>query len=556
MASIIDISFFCIRKILLIVFFSLSSICYVHGNVWYVAPDGSNHTGNGNGRTPAEPLQSIAFAFNTAAGPGDTIFVMDGVYRNSGFGNGSLDNGPAAYLNNSGEPGQPIVLTAYSGHQPVIEFDGAGGFTANRLSHVEISGFLIRGPSGRINEAEALMHRLILPRPNYYNGRGIAIWGPANHIRIHNNTVKECPASGIRINRGDYLTISHNMIYGNTRHTSAAESALVVADARSIDEADSIKIRIENNMVWDNRNLIPFYTPNPPDIGVPDYGTREQDYIIDGSGVYMTRNKDYEYGWFYLANNISFNNGINGLVVHRTDRAIVINNTSYMNGATPLESGRQSSSGITLNNAEHVRVYNNISWARYADDFALGRYGELRDVVLEANIIYGGFSPFETGYREADPRFAHASTDPEAADFSLESGSPAINAGLYNTYTPAKDFFGSKRIPESMDIGAVAYSTPTSIVETIRDAVPEPGTLCVEVYPNPTNSMLNIVLNDTDSISSLRIFDVLGRTVYAANGLSSNQYHIHTALFSSGLYLVVVEDVKRNISQTTVTILE
>ena len=442
---------------LLSLFLSLSAVA----ETWYVAPSGSNGTANDKGLSADNPLKTIGYAFNTAAGPGDTILVMDGVYRNGDFGSGALDNGPAVFLNNSGTAGNPIVLKNHPGHSPVIEFDGAGGFVANSIAHVEISGFTIRGPAQAITFQEAIDHRLDNPKPKYYNGRGIAIWGPAHHITIRNNVVHDCPASGIRINKGDYLTVSHNQVYGNTRYTSSAESALVIAEAESIDESDTVKIRIENNRVWDNQNLIPFFTPDPPDVGIEDYGTEAQDYIIDGSGVYMTRNKEYTHGWFYLANNISFNNGINGLVIHRTDRAIVVNNTCYMNGATPLESGRQSSSGLTLNHANHVRVYNNISWARFEGDFALGAFGDFVDTTLAGNLVYVGTSEFDSGYSRANPHFLYPSVDPDHANFSLRPGSPAIGAGVSNDdipydYIPATDFFGTPRETGSIDIGAVA----------------------------------------------------------------------------------------------------
>lgn len=429
----------------------------VGANTWYVSPSGSNSTAPGNGLSPEQPFRSIAYAFNEVAEPGDTILVMEGIYRNGGFGTGNLNNGPAVYLNNSGTKGFPIVLKNYPGHRPVIEFDGAGGFVANQLRHVQISGFHIIGPGARITEQEAMDRRLDHPKPNYYNGRGIAIWGPADHITVSHNIVQDCPASGIRINRGDYLIIEHNEVFRNTWYTSAAESAIVIAEAQSIDEEDTIKIRIENNLAYENWNLIPFYTPNPPDVGIDKYGTADQDYIIDGSGVYMTRNKEYTHGWFYLANNISFNNGINGLVIHRTDRAYVVNNTSYLNGATPLESGRQSSSGITMNNAEHVRVYNNISWSRFAEDMVLGAFGDLVDIQIEGNLIFKGTTPFTEGYLRADPGFAWPSTDPDLADFWLRDDSPGVGTGVWNDYVPGTDFYGYPRSGPTVDIGAVAF---------------------------------------------------------------------------------------------------
>ena len=66
---------------------------------------------------------------------------------------------------------------------------------------------------------------------------------------------------------------------------------------------------------------MPFYNENVNDLqqgGIegghkPDYGTVDQSYIIDGSGVYVTRNSQtYLYGQFELSGNVCYRNGING----------------------------------------------------------------------------------------------------------------------------------------------------------------------------------------------------------------------------------------------------
>ena len=58
------------------------------------------------------------------------------------------------------------------------------------------------------------------------------------------------------------------------------------------------------------------------------------------------------------------------MTVHHTSNAIVTNNVAYMNGATPLSSGRQSSSGLTWNQGNNGFVANNISMARFDTDAA------------------------------------------------------------------------------------------------------------------------------------------------------------------------------------------
>ena len=83
-------------------------------------------------------------------------------------------------------------------------------------------------------------------------------------------------------------------IIGNTWWSSNAESAIVVADARHIDNLDITKIFLCRNRVYGNRNYIPYYNANYEDsdylanhqmhVARPNYGTSKQNFIIDGSG--------------------------------------------------------------------------------------------------------------------------------------------------------------------------------------------------------------------------------------------------------------------------------
>ena len=123
----------------------------------------------------------------------------------------------------------------------------------------------------------------------------ISLFYLGNNIRIHNNTVHECPNSGIRVNKGDYIAIENNVVYDNTWWSSSAESAIVLADSRHIDNLDISKMFLVRNRVHGNRNFIPFYNAKHEDpdydgnLARPDYGTRNQTYIIDGSGKKLTQ---------------------------------------------------------------------------------------------------------------------------------------------------------------------------------------------------------------------------------------------------------------------------
>jgi len=70
-----------------------------------------------------------------------------------------------------------------------------------------------------------------------------------------------------------------------------------------------------------------------------------------------------------------------------------------MNGATPLSSGRQASSGITLNSSSDVKFYNNISWARYDGDFGYTMYNKSQCKNFEAsnNLLAKGKSDLTWG---------------------------------------------------------------------------------------------------------------------------------------------------------------
>ena len=80
--------------------------------------------------------------------------------------------------------------------------------------------------------------------------------------------------------------------------------------------------------------------------------------VVDGQGVYLTRNLDYE-GSFSMVDNIAFDNGINGVVVHKTTHAnvnvTVEGNVVFDNGATKVDiESRQIAGGLTINSGDYT----------------------------------------------------------------------------------------------------------------------------------------------------------------------------------------------------------
>eukprot|EP00586_Coscinodiscus_wailesii_P001337 CAMPEP_0172488786 /NCGR_PEP_ID=MMETSP1066-20121228/18518_1 /TAXON_ID=671091 /ORGANISM="Coscinodiscus wailesii, Strain CCMP2513" /LENGTH=651 /DNA_ID=CAMNT_0013256243 /DNA_START=59 /DNA_END=2014 /DNA_ORIENTATION=- len=377
---------------------------------FFISPSNGNDWSmeNGWGLSTDKPFKTIQHAVDRR-GACQTIYVMEGVYRNNYYGQSYNHNNKVVDIR--GVSDLKILAHPNVTSRPILEFDGPGGIfggsVSNPISNIEIAGLEIRGPNEAISYEEAMANRLI--KRTYYTGRGIAIWA-GHHIYIHDMKVHHCPASGIRVNKGDYVTIADSEVYSNTWWSRSAESAIVLAESINIDDNEWVKMRLTNNIVYDNINKIPYYNPSYAwdytPIGGEDcssysacfqeltegcpwecrYGKKTQDYIIDGMGVYVTRNSDtYLHGQMELSDNIAYGNGINGVVFHRTDRGVVKRNTVYGNGVVPhmdydepvvedwhvnLSKSRQAYSGIVLNSAEGVKLWSNNVAARYDKDYA------------------------------------------------------------------------------------------------------------------------------------------------------------------------------------------
>mgnify|MGYP003321109086 FL=1 len=292
---------------------------------YYVSSSIGDNTNPGT--SESSPFLTIARALNNIQ-PGGTIYVMDGLYNNEGFGSadphesdGSLsknmNNPPAVIIGKSGTEGKYITIRNLPGHKPKIQFDGRGGILINgSQSYLIIEGFEIEGPAASINYDKAITDRKWKVKCdqeglNYNHSffSGFGIWGGFSqdflhhHIIIRNNTVHHTTGSGIRFNDSDHITIENNTVYNTTWWTSNASSAVVFAESKaqnSSDNSDEIKMIIRGNTVYNNWNRIPFYMTSgviPPNGNPPSgsYGNASYSTILDGQGLYVTRSDDDYY---------------------------------------------------------------------------------------------------------------------------------------------------------------------------------------------------------------------------------------------------------------------
>lgn len=87
---------------------------------------------------------------------------------------------------------------------------------------------------------------------------------------------------------------------------------------------------------------------------------------------------------------------------------------------------------------------------------------------------------------------------------------------------------------DNASINSAVISTDVSAL-SIEDNVLNEGVL---VYPNPTNSMLNIKMANTGiNIKEVNVIDVTGKTVFS----QSNSQAINVSNFSKGLYILKIE---------------
>ena len=428
---------------------------------------------------------------------------QDSAGNNYVYSNGNnLNNPHVVTINKSGnEIDGYITLKNYPNHNPKIIFNGQGGIKLGpNANYIIVEGFEVEGPSQSITYNQAIMNRrnrITLKESinqnnnnySYFSGKGI--WGgydDHHHIIIKNNIVHDTPGSGIRFNDSDHVTIENNTVYNTTWWTSSASSAIVFAETSSTseeDNTDEIKMIIRGNTVYNNWNRIPFYMSSFPDNAQPpsgNYGNASYSTILDGQGLYVTRSDPNYNGTFLFENNLCVNNGKNGINFDRSNgsSAIIRNNTIYFNGAHDLvqdisasvegnpRHGGQKVAGIKANFVKNVTVVNNIVETRYNNYSALelfnveGSRFVTNNIFVKGSISWGGNNP--SNMIDVSPEFVNPTelsddasvmsdweTYMDNVDFSLQSTSPAINAGMPE-YSPQIDILGNSRpiLPENI----------------------------------------------------------------------------------------------------------
>ncbi len=200
-----------VRRLWLLSVLALGLPLMWSSTVWsadvFVAPNGSDSAAG----TLAAPLATFAAAIRKA-GPGDTVYLRGGVYRQT--------LAPAR----SGLPGSPITFSRYGAETVVIDAEGLSqGVILWDVSYIVVRGLQIR----HAQRAGIHIHRH-LDQPSKgadYNviennivsdGASNGIFVAGYHNRIVNNTVtRNGTAQPAPVGHGIYLLGIDNLVAGN-----------------------------------------------------------------------------------------------------------------------------------------------------------------------------------------------------------------------------------------------------------------------------------------------------------------------------------------------------
>ncbi|MFN6561635.1 MAG: choice-of-anchor Q domain-containing protein [Nostoc sp. ChiSLP01] len=397
---------------------------------YYVSGSGSDKN---SGLTPSSAFRTPQRAANLTK-PGDTVLLMNGVYKNSS------PSGSVLVITRSGSSNGWITYKAYPGHSPKIQHDGWHGiWIKDGASYIEVNGIEIEGNNRNINLSYALSQKYNTGNPKT-SGSCITIDGRRNgrphHIRILNSKIHDCGGGGISGLEIDYVTVSNNEVYNNAWYAPFGCSGISFLGNWNYDgNKSSYRMLVTNNKVYRNRLYVPWI----------NNGKKQ-----DGNGIIFDRGRHdnagaklppYQ-GRILIANNVVYENGGGGVHAFRTDNIDVIHNTSYMNSQTPEIPYGQ----ISMNDTRNVRVLNNILYSQSGKPINSAS-GKNINTIFNYNLYNNnGYGAPGKGPNDivADPQFVNAG----GKDFRVKSTSPAINSGINFDFLKT-DFLGSARVKGS-----------------------------------------------------------------------------------------------------------
>ncbi len=398
------------------------------GRDLYVSGTGNDQ---GSGTSPGSAWRTLQRAVD-AAGPGDTIWVLDGTYE--GF-----------LVAKSGQADGWIRIVAEPGASPVVDAGDGKGIHLSNSSYIEVRGLELRGDADRAQSP---------------NGIGILVTGASHHLRFVQNNIHHFGAGGlITYQSGDHLEIYHNRIHHNANWNPDQHSGLSLLGLRddgSPNDAADYSNYVIGNLIYDNEVKV-----TTTQFGQGDRVTDGNCFVVD-----VTLESNYP-GRTLFGSNICVDNGGRGTQVYKGGGVDIVNNTFYLNMTSPDVAAIGSE--VMAYDSRDVRFANNLIISR--PDVLPLTAGASSEIVFRNNLTVGTINPAKSpsdshlGY--GTPVLANPSTDDAAltvANFTPRASSAAIDVGDtgFAAALPV-DFAGNVRTAGSaVDAGAVERGAAAS----------------------------------------------------------------------------------------------
>jgi parallel beta-helix repeat protein len=486
---------------------------------------------NGNdvfdGKTVSSAKKTLQSGANLPLIDGDTVFVRNGTYTNSG-------GGAVVSISKSGSLAGWIVFKNYQKEKPIIEFDAWNGLEiTSGASYIEINGFEVQGFKGVVDSrtvaaAEAqygtYSNCANLSINSKFNGNGIVVKDVNNdiltdnshHIKIVNCKVHDCGGGGIQVSGGDYITIEDNEVYNNAWYSVYANSGISLYQPYNFDgNTAAYKIVVQRNKCYNNDSKVKWQVgckfSDGNGIIIDDFRNGQN---TSAYGVYAAKT--------LVANNITFGNGGSGVHAFASNNVDIMFNVSYQNGQRTTS---YNDGGIYGNATTNVRILNNIIVGIAGRNINTNFNNTSHTV--NYNVFFQGNMPSVSGANDlkaTNPLFVN----PSVADFRITNASPAANSGL-SIPEITTDFEGKPRSLTSVDRGA--YRAMNSV--SVKDLDEKSNTLTIQ--PTVANDAITVVLSD-NKMTPLSIFSITGQQVLSTKIQGEQRVDVSTLL--SGLYIV------------------
>ena len=249
-------------------------------------------------------------------------------------------------------------------------------------------------------------------------------------------------------------------------------------------------------------------------------------YPGSGGGIYMDIG-DSEMNRVRVFDNIADRGA--GLSIWNESNLLLTNSIFYGN-QSETSAGGIAPFGLTGN----VTISNSIFWDNIPTDVSLS--------YISSTITYSNINWEDEGNIDADPLFTNA----ENGDFTLQQGSPCIDAGTadldWDGIEDITDYFGS-----APDMGAYEYFIALGVD---NDGLPT-SYMIHQNYPNPFNPVTTLRYDlPEDALVNIAIYDMMGRQIRTlissqhSAGYKSVQWNATNdagSPVSAGLYFYMIQ---------------